>query len=133
MKKIKIKKSFSLTKFEMKTSKAPWVHALGPSPLATWNLSYQKSWSPFLAWANNTPLQRTPYYLFNPWMVGGLSWCLGWVNQKEDHQMKFHAKNPKFFVVGLLLNIVKISYHKTQPKFQVQIQHFLNVANPTSH
>jgi len=42
-----------------KKGKAPWVHTWA-FPLATWNLSFQKSSSPFLAWANS-PCKRTPY------------------------------------------------------------------------
>jgi hypothetical protein len=49
------------SKLKRKKSKAPWVHAWA-FPLATWNFSSQKSWSPFLARAKY-PLQRTPYPL----------------------------------------------------------------------
>ncbi len=47
-------------KHKREKSKAPWVHAWA-FPLAAWNFSSQKTWSPFLAWAN-TPCKEHPTY-----------------------------------------------------------------------
>jgi len=47
-------------KHKRKKSKAPWVHAWA-LPLAAWNFSSQKTWLPFLAWANS-PCKEQPTY-----------------------------------------------------------------------
>jgi hypothetical protein len=46
-------------KHKRKKSKAPWVHAWA-FPLAAWNFCSQKTWLPFLAWANDLAKNTLP-------------------------------------------------------------------------
>jgi hypothetical protein len=55
-----------LPKFIRKKSKAPWVHAWA-FPLAAWNFSSQKSWSPFLVWANTPCKEHLTYCTIPNW------------------------------------------------------------------
>jgi len=79
-----------LPKHKREKNKAPWVHAWA-FPLTAWNFSSQKTWSPFLAWANN-PCKEHPTY-----SVLGQSWFL----KKSIAQFFKHFRSRELLVLDI--------------------------------
>jgi len=89
-------------KHKREKSKVPWVHAQA-FPLVAWNFSSQKTWSPFLAWAN-TPCKEHPTYsvLGQIWFfknelpdfsnISDLENCRFWIYQNHKTIDRFHKR-----------------------------------------